>query len=286
MLVLTTSQVAAMSEGSVPEAMRGTIKKVWGRTETNKNPQYLKEGENPKGSLQKLIVSDGTTDLQVMIDDRDAFPSSIVGSSILVMAFKGDRGLVGLKRRSNEYPAGTINPQLWVNRSADVVIEGAGSTATPPARTQQPTAPANGHANGHANGNGHRPPATPPQSPATPPAAPAVAPGSPAARAAVIKDYKRRVAKAASGYEVCLDAAFGLVKRLDTRHKDAGGFKANADTIEKIAACLMVQACWNQKPADIEAFPIREFAAYDEGGNLIGAAPRQPADPAAPPFAA
>lgn len=285
MLVLTTSQVAAMSEGSVPEAMRGTIKKVWGRTETQKNPQYLKEGENPKGSLQKLIVTDGTTDLQVMIDDRDAFPTTIVGSSILVMAFKGDRGFVGLKRRSNEYPKGTVNPQLWVNRSADLVIEGANgtaTTATTQTRTQPPaTAPANGHATGSANGNGngHRPAATPLQT------APAVAPGSPAARAAVIKDYKRRVAKAASGYEVCIDAAFGLVKRLDARHANVGGFKPNADTIEKIAACLMVQACWNQKPADIDVFPINSFSAYDEGGNLIGAAPRQPVEPEPAPFA-
>ena len=88
MLVLTPSQTADMASGAIPEAVRGTVKKVWKRTVTTKQPQYVKPGESDQGSLQKVIITDGTTDLEVMFDGRDEIPASVQGSKLYVVAYQ------------------------------------------------------------------------------------------------------------------------------------------------------------------------------------------------------
>lgn len=278
MLVLTVSQLLEASEGSVPESFRGKIKKVWPQTKyTKKNPR---NGESPQGTMQKLIITDGAAEIEVMFDGRGEVSRTMEGSQLHAIASNGQRGPSGMKRKSNTYNNKTT-PQVWVYDSAEVIFEGQGAAAgtngnhaqngnAPAPRSPAPAPQTNGHANGSAPARQ--------QSAGAQPATNGTG-ATPAARAATIKEFNLRLGRASSAYERCFDAAAGMARRLDERLKDIGGFKPTADTIEKMAACLMVQACWTQKPSDMDAFPTRAFSSYDEAGNLIGAKPPTNAAP-------
>lgn len=268
MLVLTVPQIAQSAAGSVPEAFSGKIKKVYPRSnQTRRNPR---QGEDPNYTLQKIILAEGSTEVEVMLDNRDEVPAAAAGSTFMAASKMGQRGLAGLKRKDNDYN-GKVTPQVWIDDRADITVEGGSA--------QRPSQPSNG--NGSSTQRPQQTNTPPAQKSSTPPPSNGNGSGAtPAARAGVIKDFNKRIARATSAYERCFDAAIDLCSRVDERLKAKGGFKPSADTIEKMAACLMVQACWTQKPADMDAFPIRSFAAYDAKGELIGAKqPQQQADP-------
>lgn len=252
-LVYTVSQLLEMSLDSVPEAFTGKVKSVY-RANTGTN----KQGNSY--SLQKLVITDGAADIEVMLDGRDELPRSVEGQKIYVMAGRGEKGLKGTKRKENTYKNKTTQ-QVWVYDSADVTFEGGASSTAPTQSNGSSHAPNNG-ANGRgsttngtsqsnaANGNGGHPPAN----------------GSvdrESARAAAIKDFNLRLGKASSALSRCFDAAIQVIEGVNTRHQGIIG-KPTPELLEKVAMGLLVNTCWTAKPSDIEGFPTRPFQTYEQ----------------------
>lgn len=260
-LVLTVSQLLQSSEGSVPEAFRGAIKKVF-------NPNSGKNATSGEPwKLQKLVIAEGKEEIEVMFDNRDDVSRGMEGGQLYVVAGRGARGLTGTKMKLNTHK-GANKLQAWVYDSADVNFEGGSQRPeSPPARQQQrredpPPAqkPANGNgANGHhsdgysdrapTNGaNGSHPP-EPKKDIKT-------------ERLALIRTYDKRIARTKAGLLRAYDAAMQLVQEVDTKYAKNGGFKATPSDIKEIASTIFIQANWTEKVTDLEAFPMREFQYY------------------------
>jgi hypothetical protein len=266
-LVLTIPQLKEMSENTTPESFKGKIKKVFAASKgTNEHGDY---------SLQKIVLTDGSAEIEVMLKDRGELSRTSEGQTIYILAAQGERGLTGVKRKDNTYKNKTT-PQVWVYDSAEVTFEGGavqsnkmaeGAPAqTPPESNRMagqgagptgtsshhsgPNGTTNGHAaNGHTNGNGSN-------------GAPARNAESIAlARQTEMKAFDKRVAKTASAYSRCIDAALNIIDDVNKRHK--GIMAPSPELIEKMAMGLMVNACWGQKPSDIADFPMRPFHAYE-----------------------
>lgn len=257
-LVLTIQQLLDMADGGVPEAFKATVKKVFApRTGS---------GDDGPWTLQKIEVADSTGTIECMLSNRPEMSRSMEGKQIYVMAGRGQRGLIGLKRKTNNHN-GRVTPQVWIYYSADVTAEGASSGATQeqqqPQREQQPRNQAPTRTSPPQNSRPQNDPPAAPQNGRS-------REDADAARTTEIKRFDRGVAKVKAAYERCFDAAFALTADLDARYKDLGGFKPDAATIEKIAACIMVQAAWDKKPAAIEDFPVRSFHTYANGTGQNG----------------
>jgi hypothetical protein len=250
-LVLTVPQLIDLSIGSIPEAFRGTVKKV------NK-PLEAKDrrpGDEGYWKMQKIVIADGGSEIELVFDHRADLEASATGHRIYVQAGAHSRtgAPCGLKRA--EYQG---NPQIKVFDSATVSLEGAAVDAAS-SYPSQPHVPL-------------PPPPTTPLSPesALPPAAEEAAPASAAAasdqeaaRVLEIKAAERRIGKTVAMYDRCVDAAVKLCQDVSRRHP--GVFAQPADElIEKIAMGILVNSCWNQKPAEIKNFPIRPFHSYEK----------------------
>jgi len=257
MIVYTVSQLLEMSDGTVPEAFRGKIKSVM-------KPFASKEGDPKPWKLQKLVITDGAKEIECILDNRaEDVPRTMEGSQIYAVAYRGDRGINGLKRKVNAKKNNA--PQVWIYDGADVSFEGAGGGTQPPAQQNQPpaqqsnTPPAtNGHTNGNGNGNG---PSKANSNGNQPPAG-GIA-DKRTLRANEMKSFDKRIARTAAALNRCFDASINLIADVNKRHDNVLG-KPSAELVEKIAMGLMVNACWTQKPAELEHFPMKAFQLVDE----------------------
>ena len=261
-LVLTIPQLREMSEGGIPEAFKGKIKKVWKR----------RSGTNEHGewTLQTVVITDGTTDIDLCFNSRDEVPPSVVGKTIYVEATKGDRGLQGTKRKDYAPAGKPVVPQINVTAAANVTYEGVA-----PAQQSQsaPQRQVTHHTDENQTGNGDgNPPASRGQQSQSPQQATAQTTRLPLdpepqtkskddLRTVEIKAFNRRLAQTSSAFLRCIDASYACVAEIRAKHDK--GFAASPELIEKIAMGLMVNACWDSKPANIENFPIKPFSAYD-----------------------
>ena len=124
MIVFTISQLLEMSDGTIPEAFRGKIKKVYAANKgMNKN--------NKPYCLQKIVLTDGSKDMEIMLDGRDELSRTVEGSQLFAAAGRGERGLSGLKRKDNVWKEKTT-PQVWIYDNAELTIEGGSGAATVP----------------------------------------------------------------------------------------------------------------------------------------------------------
>lgn len=266
MRVITVSELREMGEGAVPEAFRGKVRKVMSAV---KSP----EGSARKWKLQKLTVTDGKAEIQVVFSDRDDVPRAMEGREIYVVAANGERGLYGVKRKTDSYtPKGKtesiVTEQVWVYSGAEVTFDGASAPAQAPQQQEQrrdppqqqrqsaPTA----QQKAAPQGDESQQEAPPPEAPVDPRLA----------RLGVIKAFNFRLAKNVSAYARCIDAAFQMVAEASERHKEVGGFKASVSDIKEIATTLFIQTCWNAKAGDVENFPVREFQFYLKEAKELG----------------
>lgn len=256
-LVLTTELLIEASDGSVPEAFRGVVKKVF--------PRDVRKGKgtDPDWTIQKIILRGTEKDVELLFKERDVVSRDWEGKAIHVQAARGPRGFKGLKRTDNNYN-NKITPQVWVYTDAEVSVEDAGAHAgtdqappqdqsrtappvpSPAATAQQSRAPA-------ANGNGHAPATN----------------GSrtkeqiDAARVAEIKSFDKRIAKTSAALNRCYDAAVKLVASVNERHSNILG-KPAPEFYKEVAMGMMTNACWTLKPAELADFPMQPFQNYDK----------------------
>lgn len=271
MLVFTVSQLLEMSLDSVPESFTGKITKVFPPNDSSKkNPPP----EKPY-FMQKLVITDGAKEIEVMFDARQEVPRAYEGCKLQVVAGRGEKGLKGTKRKANVWRERTTQ-QVWVYDSAEVAFEAAnGSAVTQPAaqtaaqpaqdpasRTAAPAPQpsndrqpaANGNHNGYTSSDASKATDVPTANARTSKEV------KDAARLIEIKSFDKRVAKTTAAYHRCVDAAMKAIADINKRH--GTNFVPTLEVIEKMAMGFMVNACWTAKPADIENFPMKPFAEY------------------------
>jgi hypothetical protein len=269
MIVYTVSQLLEMSDGTVPEAFRGKIKKVMG-------PNKGKNKQGKDYSLQKIIITDGSKEIEVMLDGRDDISRTMEGSQIFVAASRGERALSGLKRKDNVWKEKTT-PQVWIYDNAELSFENAaGGAVTPPPQqhTQTPSA-----SNGPGTNGNHTPPAA--KTETQPPAATGGIANKRSLRQQSMKDFDKRIGRTAAALNRCFDAAYKLIADVNTRHGKTLVIQPTGELVEKIAMGLMVNACWSQKPAEQENFPMKAFQLVEEEDAKFDQTSQKPAD--APP---
>lgn len=245
MLVSTVSQLLDMSADTVPEAFKARVKSVY--------PIKTGNRDGKDWSLQKIILTDGGKTIECMIDGRQPFQRALEGQSIYCVAGRGERGLKGLKRKDNVWKDKTT-PQIWIYDSAELTIEGNGSSGNPPPQpASQP--PAN---NGNGNGNGNRQPAADNHRTQSNPPPPPTSKDE--LRQAEIKRFNLRLGRASSGLQRCYDAAYGLASAVKKKHAD---FNPSSTDIKEIATTLFIQTQGkNNNVSDEENFPIKPFESY------------------------
>ncbi len=249
MLVSTVSQLLEMSDGSVPEAIKGKIVDVMRIMDTTKN--------DPNGyRMQKVVITDGNAQMQCVFDNRDEIPRTMIGAELYAVGYSTPRGRAGLKRKTYNPAKGAPVPQIWVFDKADVSFNGNAAPVSQPAREEAP--PPRQHTNGHQV---HRPAAQQPAPQAREAAPQAPTKSSSELRAEAMAEFDRRVAKTSAAFSRCFDAAVKLVDDVGARHGIP--MPHSPELLEKIAVSILVNSCWTQKPADVTHFPLKPFQAYE-----------------------
>ncbi len=162
MRLIPIKDLLAMEEEEAVPAMRGTIKRVFGRS----------EGSNEHGpwSLQNVIVTEPGNDkieIKVKLKDQEEVPEKSKGRSLYVESHRGDRGMTGIKIKEETYQ-GKPRKYLHVTKTATVTL--LDRNAPNPSSTPAPE-------------TGARPPVGSPEEQGeapTPKAPPAKAPEAPA----------------------------------------------------------------------------------------------------------
>lgn len=274
MKVNTVSDLLEMSEGTVPEAFRGKIKSVF-RPSTG-------EGKNGQYHMQKMLVTDGQSTIEVMFDGRAEVSRQMEGSEVYCIASRGNRGLSGLKRKENNYK-GKITQQVWVYDSADVSFngepqgqaqQGGNDQAHEPNPQDQSTyrAPPPRQQNNGGNqqrqqapqGNSNQRPPQQSNQPQQQRSAPTPPKTGPEATAAAMKEFEGRLGRNVAALSRCFDAAMKLVNDVNERYNDTGGFAPSHDGIKELAVCLFIQTSWVVKPGEDKAFPLEAFQIVKE----------------------
>lgn len=146
MLVSSVEQLLQMSPDSAPEAFTGILHSL--------SPhKYVNSGTSgAKSSMQRgtlLDTKNRNTKIEIVFYGHPPMEGDLVGQQIYGYAQHGQRGLTGLKRRQNEYPAGKFTEQIWVYDKAQIATEGEGEGSgggneqpasgqnQPPAKQQQ-----------------------------------------------------------------------------------------------------------------------------------------------------
>lgn len=216
MRVIPLSEVLLMEPGEIVTATKGKLKSVFERnTGTNEHGDW---------SLQNLVITDGAAEIKVKVGDRDAIPQAWKGKLIYLNSINGEKGITGLKIKSDTYK-GTTSKILSATPTAEIGLEdGSAAPATPPA-TPAAKAPAP---------PGSHPPASAsaPQRPAAP------APGSDADYRAEVIKTRAFLGKQINRLGMCVDAALVLATRANEKH----GLSFDSDHIEKFAVHLSI-AC-------------------------------------------
>lgn len=242
MIVSQVETLLRMSDGTVPEAVQGTITKLY--------PQKKTGG----GTLMQngtLSGDDGSMIALVLMGRPKLEPVEWVGCRVYLTAKSGTRGLSGLKRRDNPHDPKNIKPELWVYENGDIAIEDGGEpkaapAQTPPPRQSQPQQqqrtqpqprPA-GTAQSERDAQTDESTRAPKEQPK---------PGSPAD----VQHVRGGVMQLANLYETCFNAAGYLTKtRLDV---DGG-----ADIQKDIATTLFIQASKQGLQHRMPAAPLPE----------------------------
>jgi hypothetical protein len=259
-LILTIPQLREMSEGGVPESFKGKIKKVWKR----------RGGTNEHGewTLQTIVITDGTNDIDLSFNNRDEVPASDVGKMIYVQATRGDRGLQGTKRKDYTPNGKPTQAQVSVTAAADVSFEGAAQ-----AQAQTQSRPANNVR--QAEQPRQAPPRqAAPNQPANPPQEQQMTKADAVRRAMQL--FNVRLGKSTSALNRCFDAAIKLEKDLHAQYPTQN-IQFTSTDLKDIAMGLMVNACWTEKPADVIDFPTKPFAEY--AAKATGTDHAQPTSP-------
>lgn len=239
-VVFTIPQLLEASVGAAPEAFRGKIKRVF--------KPVTGQGQYGEWKLQNLIITDGQAEIMCTFADREDVPMSAIGQQFYACATSSDKGLNGIKRKASKKDQ---KPEIWVSAAAEVTFEGG--PTPPPAQTPPPQRQANGngsHAPTNGNGNGNDWANGASHQATNPPPAPS--------QDAVMKSFEIRLGRTSAALGRCFDAAVALIADVNAQHNNILG-KPTFQDVKDVAMGMLVNAAWNQKPGDIEAFPTRPF---------------------------
>ena len=125
MIVFNVGQLIEASDGSVPEAFKGQLTQLYPQKKVGADNNLMQKGKLSGGGHSIEIVFMGREDMM-----------EFKGAEIYVTAKKGTRGLMGTKRKDNEYQ-GKVTPQIWVYEAADIACE-EGSGGGDTQETQEP----------------------------------------------------------------------------------------------------------------------------------------------------
>lgn len=134
MTLIPLKQVPTMEDREPVMGTSGTVKSVFA--------QKTGIGRDKDGSIQNILLTDGRTEVKVVIWDRDEIPKKVIGKKLTITQAKNGKGQwAGCTVEHNEYQ-GKTEVRLNVKHPAELAFEGAetgGAKASPPPPPGKPS---------------------------------------------------------------------------------------------------------------------------------------------------
>lgn len=119
--VVKLSDIATMDDDDVIKAVKGTLTKLY--------PRKSGVGDNGPWSFESGELSDGKTSVKITFKDREALPKEMKGRQIYILAYHGEKGWSGVKKKTDDYKPENPVPMIWVTKTAEVTLVEGGAPA-------------------------------------------------------------------------------------------------------------------------------------------------------------